>query len=173
VRRPTVTLIPTKLRAVHIYETETRTLVTSIGILSPVNKRGQGLERYRQKRRRILLSDVHLIEIDLLLGGQRPGREVNEPALDTDYVLLVNRANDSPRISEIWPVALNETLPTLPVPLLPPDPDVPLDMAAILQNIYARAVYARRIDYTRPVPPPKLRPAIQAWMETTHIAQSP
>jgi hypothetical protein len=159
---------------VHIYETETRKLVTTIEILSPVNKRGQGLEKYRQKRRHILLSDVHLLEIDLLRGGQRPGREVNEPALDTDYVLLVNRAEEgAPRISEIWPVALNETLPTLPVPLLSPDPDVPLDMGFILQNIYTRAVYARRIDYTTPIPLPKLRPAMQTWMETKRIVQSP
>ena len=48
----------------------------------------------------------------------------------------------------------------------PPDPDVPLDMAFILKNIYTRAVYARRIDYSEPVPPPKLRPAMQTWLAT-------
>jgi hypothetical protein len=163
IQRPAVLPVPTKLRAVRVYETETRTLVTSIELLSPVNKRGEGLAKYREKRRRILLSNVHLIEIDLLRGGQRPGWEVNDPPLDTDYVFLVNRANDGgARVSEIWPVALDEPLPTIPVPLLPPDPDVALDMTLILRNIYQRAVYERRIDYKTPVPPPPLRPAMQA-----------
>jgi hypothetical protein len=164
IQRAATVAVETKLRAVHVYVTKTRRLVTSIELLSPANKRGEGLVKYRRKRRKILLSAVHLIEIDLLRAGQRPGGEVNEPPLDTDYVLLVNRASDSElRISEIWPVALNESLPTLPVPLLEPDPDVPLDMAQIVSNIYTRAVYARRIDYTEPVPPPKLRPSMAAW----------
>lgn len=163
IQRTAALTAPTKLRAVRVYETESRQLVTTVEILSPVNKRGQGLAKYHQKRHKILLSDVHLIEIDLLRGGQRPGWEVNEPPLDTDYVLLVNRAGER-RVSEIWPVGLNEALPTLPIPLLPPDPDVPLDMDSILKNIYSRAVYARRIDYTAPVPPPKLRRQMQAWL---------
>ncbi|HMN31421.1 MAG TPA: DUF4058 family protein [Caldilineaceae bacterium] len=164
IQRTATVAIETKLRAVHIYVTKTRRLVTSIELLSPANKRGDGLIKYRRKRRKILLSTVHLIEIDLVRGGQRPGNEVNEPPLDTDYVLLVNRANDSHRrISEIWPVALNEPLPTLPVPLLEPDPDIPLDMTQIVNTIYMRAVYARRIDYSEPVPPPKLRPPMEHW----------
>ena len=147
--------VETKLRAVRVYVTKMRRLVTSIELLSPVNKRGEGLVNYRRKRRKILLSAVHLIEIDLLRAGQRPGNEINEPPLETDYVLLVNRANDSHRrISEIWPVALNQPLPILPVPLLEPNLDVPLDMAQIVNNIYTRAVYARRIDYRDPIPPP-------------------
>jgi hypothetical protein len=167
IQRTAAVTVPAKLRAVRVYETTRRVLVTTIEILSPVNKRGQGLKKYRHKRQSILRSGVHLIEIDLLRGGQRPGWEVNEPPLDTDYVLLVNRAGTGERrISEIWPVALNEPLPTLPVPLLPPDSDVPLDMTFIVQNIYTRAVYARRIDYTQPVPPPKLRPAMQTWLAT-------
>lgn len=156
----------TKLRAVHVYVTETKKLVTSIEILSPVNKQGNGLEAYRQKRRRILLSDVHLIELDLLRGGQRPGWEVNNPPLVTEYVLLINRANTSDvRISEIWPVALNEPLPVLPVPLLAPDPDVPLVLGEVFNNIYQRAAYARRLTYTKAVPPPKLRPTMKGWLD--------
>ncbi len=152
-----------KLRAVHVYVSATKTLVTTIEILSPVNKRGDGLEQYRQKRSRILRSAVHLVEIDLLRGGRRPGWEVNEPPIESDYILLLNRAGDA-RLSEIWPVALNEPLPLVPVPLIAPDQDVMLDLRLALDNIYQRAVYARRIDYDQPVPPPKLRPTIAAWL---------
>jgi hypothetical protein len=151
------------LRTVQVYVTETKRLVTSIEILSPVNKRGEELEAYRQKRTRILRSPVHLIELDLLRSGQRPGWEVNHPPLDTEYVVLVNRAGEGVRISEIWPVAINEPLPLLPVPLLAPDPDVVLDLGHIVRSVYARGVYERRIDYARPVPPPPLRAAMGAW----------
>ncbi|MCP4361234.1 MAG: DUF4058 family protein [Chloroflexi bacterium] len=48
-----------KLRAVHVYETETKELVTIIEVLSPYNKRGTGLEEYREKCRHILHTQVH------------------------------------------------------------------------------------------------------------------
>ncbi len=157
-----------RLRAVRVYLTETDELVTSIEILSPYNKRpGEGLEEYRSKRSHLLHSPVHLVEIDLLRGGERPGREVNDPPLDADYILLVNRyrAGNEGRISEIWPVALNEPLPVLPIPLLPPDPDVALELNAAIQSVYTRAGYDWRINYQRPVPPPELRPDMAAWLK--------
>ena len=112
----------------------------------------------------MLRSDIHLVEIDLLRGGTRPGREVVEPPLDTDYVIVVNRANDQRvRTSEIWPVALNDELPTIPIPLTYPDADVLLDLAAVFKQIHADAYYGLRIDYTGAVPAPKLRPAMAVW----------
>ncbi len=155
------------LRSVRVYTADVHSLVTSIEILSPVNKRAEGLEAYRLKRDRILRSPVHLIEIDLLRGLQRPGWEVSEPPIDTDYILLVNRArHDQDRISDIWPVALNQPLPRLPVPLLDADPDVMLDLGGAVAVIYERAAYARRTDYGQPVPPPELRPDMALWLAT-------
>ena len=129
------------------------------------------LQAYREKRASLLRSNVHVIELDLLRGGERPGWEVKDPPIMCDYMVLVNRAfRGDMRQSEIWPVALNEPLPTCPVPLLPPDPDVPLRLGEVLTNVYRRAAYARRIDYTSPVPPPPLRPAMQPWL-AEHLAQ--
>ncbi len=160
----------TKLRAVHVYTSAGKDLVTVIEILFPVNKQGQGLDRYRQKRERLLHTQVHLVELDLLRGGQRPGWELSDPPLDTDYVCLVNRASyGEDRISEIWPVALNEPLPTVPIPLLPPDEDVPVDLGEALQNIYSRAAYNRRVDYQQPLPPPNLRPAMAVWLKNISL----
>lgn len=169
IRRAVRVPTETTLRAVQIYATEFGELVTSIELLSPFNKRQQAaLQRYQHKRRKLLRSTVHLVEIDLLRSGIRPGPEVQEPALDTDYVLLVNRSQDgASRTSEIWPVALAEALPIIPVPLLAPDPDVPLDLRAALAHIYERARYALRIDYRQPVPPPVLRPAMATWLQET------
>jgi hypothetical protein len=108
----------------------------------------------------------YLVEIDLLRTGQRPGAEINTPPLDAEYILLVNRAQQGDeRISEIWPIALNEPLGYLPVPLLAPDPDILLDLDDIMQMVYQRGAYNRRIDYHQPIPPPRLRPAMQKWMQ--------
>lgn len=169
IQRVAMPLEQIQLRAVRVYTTDTRKLVTSIEILSPINKRGEGLEIYRLKRNRLLRANVHMIEIDLLRSGQRPGWEVDDPPIDTDYILLVNRVQiDHDRISDIWPVALNLPLPPLPVPLLDPDPDIVLELGRAVSSIYERAAYARRIDYTRPVPPPELRTHIAVWLTTQH-----
>jgi len=66
--------LPLKLYTVEIHETGTLKLVTAIEILSPVNKRPghEAFEGYRRKRRHLLRSDAHLLEIDLLRGGERP-----------------------------------------------------------------------------------------------------
>jgi hypothetical protein len=172
IQRKTAVQTQFRLRAVQVFMTKTAELVTTIEILSPYNKQpGDGLREYRQKRQRILQSAVHLVEIDLLRGGQRPGPEVAYPPLDTDYVLLVNRTmEDEERVSDIWPVALNESLPVLPVPLLEPDLDVLLDLTAVVQAVYTRSGYDWRIDYTLPVPPPELRPGIADWVQSVHKA---
>jgi len=38
----------------------------------------------------------------------------------------------------VWPIQLREKLPTLPVPLLEPDPDAPLELAAVVAAVYER-----------------------------------
>ncbi|MBV7331878.1 DUF4058 family protein [Chloroflexi bacterium TSY] len=157
---------PQKQRAVNIYVTENRDLVTAIELLSPANKTGEGLIQYQQKRQRILRSPIHLVEFDLLRVGQRPGSEVAEPSIDTDYIVLLNRGTaGNIRISQIWPVGINDALPTTPIPLREPDSDVVLDLTAVVKKIYADNYYHYRIDYNQPVPPPKLRPKMATWIK--------
>lgn len=157
---------PFKLRTVHVKDTDERRIVTSIEILSPANKIGEGLRLYRQKRLRLLCSDVHLLELDLLRRGERPGSELMEPAIAEEYVVLLSRVSGtSTRRAEIWPVGLNQTLPEVPVPLLPPDQDVVINLQRAMTQVYADFSYEYRIDYSRPIPPPKLRPEIQTWLK--------
>ena len=154
-----------KLRSVRVKQTDSHQLVTAIEILSPYNKRGEGLELYRTKRWRLIRSEVHLVELDLLRGGEPPGLEVQQPPIDADYIVLVNRNNlGGARRSERWLVSLSEPLPRCPIPLLPPDPDAVLDLTAVIQQVYERAAYERRLDYSKPVPPPPLRPAMEKWL---------
>jgi hypothetical protein len=158
--------MPIRYRSVRIYRVDTRQLVTTVEILSPTNKRPgkEGLSEYRHKREQVLRSRVHLVELDLLRSGERPGLELVAEPIDTDYILLVNR-DGVERISEIWPVALNEALPLIPVPLLPPDPDVPLDLNEAIREVYAGSRYERRIRYQPPIPPPPVRPSLAAFVE--------
>jgi hypothetical protein len=52
------------------------------------------------------------------------------------------------------------------VPLTEPDPDVPLDLGAILATVYERGGYGTLIDYHQPPPPPKLSEEDERWLAT-------
>ena len=53
----------------------------------------------------------------------------------------------------------------VPIPLLEPDPDVLLDLGAVVASVYERGGYDARIDYHAPVPPPNLREDENAWVK--------
>lgn len=138
-------------------------LVTCIEILSPSNKRPatEGWNLYLRKRQSLLLSDVNLVEIDLLRGGQR--LPMLDPWPDCPYTFLIARANKGPWC-RVWPIPLQRPLPALLIPLVKPDPDIPLDLQPMIASIYQRSRYDRSIDYSRPlVPPPRADET--AWMK--------
>jgi hypothetical protein len=156
---------PLRLHRIEIRATETQQLVTVIEILSPVNKRPSHRDylAYQRKRRDILRSEVHLIEIDLLRGGERPPLE--RPVPVAPYYVVLSRQEHRPRVA-VWPIQLADRLPVLPIPLLAPDPDVPMPLGDAVANVYERAAYAQQIDYTQPPPPPALSEADATWVKT-------
>lgn len=151
------------LYAIEIRRVEDDLLVTAIEILSPVNKRPghEAFVSYQRKRGDLLRSAAHLMEIDLLRAGRRWVLLTPLPA--APYFTFLSRADKRPRI-EIWPLRFQEPIPVLPVPLLEPDPDVPLDLGRAMRAIYDRASYDLRIDYHRPVPPPDLGSEDAEWV---------
>ncbi|MBI4600936.1 MAG: DUF4058 family protein [Planctomycetes bacterium] len=155
--------MPVKEYAVEIHDTEEGSLVTAIEILSPVNKRRghDAYKKYRRKRRDLLRSMAHLMEIDLLRTGERS--PLLTPLPDAPYFVFLSRENKRPKV-EIWPLGFREPIPVLPVPLRDPDPDVPLDLGLAIQTGYDRAGYDLRIDYSRPPPGPDLKPEDAAWI---------
>jgi hypothetical protein len=48
-----------------------RNPVTVIELLSPTKKTGDGFVEYKLKRRSLIRQKIHLVELDLLLGGRR------------------------------------------------------------------------------------------------------
>ena len=158
-RMATVMPVPVPHVTVEIRDVESRRLVAAIEVLSPTNKRGVGRREYLRKRRRLLLSTAHLMEIDLLRAGRRV--PMREPLPDAPYFIFLSRAENRP-LTDVWPVKLNERLPGVPVPLLRGDADVELDLHQALTTVYETFSYDLAVDYTRP-PPVPLPPAEAMW----------
>lgn len=163
-----------ELLSIEIFQTDGEVLVTAIEILSPVNKQPshKAYTDYLRKRRDLLHSNTHLIEIDLLRGGTRPPLTMDVPK--APYYILLSRAETRPMV-QVWPIFFETKLPQLPVPLLAPDPDTLLDMNRVFANVYERGGYDVQIDYRGPVPPPALAEQeqawIRAWLDETLAAQ--
>src|SRR5262249_56509664 len=99
--------------------------------------------------------------MDLLLGGERlPMGEALPPS---DFYALVSRSEERPA-SEVYAWTIRDPLPTIPIPLLAPDPDVVLDLGALFATAYKRGHYAGSIDYTTPLVIVKT-PEDRAWAE--------
>jgi hypothetical protein len=162
--------IPLRLHSIEIKVTATDELVTVIEILSPVNKKpGHSAYRdYQRKRRDILRSSVHLLEIDLLRQGERPPLE--EPVPEAPYYIMLSRVDHRPIVA-VWPIQLTDTLITVPIPLLEPDPDVYLDLQVAVASVYERGAYARQIDYRQPPPGPPLADEDLVWLDNLLQAQ--
>jgi hypothetical protein len=143
------TIIPAPVPhvTVEIRDTANRQLVTAIEVLSPTNKRGDGREEYLAKRRRMLLSTAHLLEIDLLRQGQRV--PMQSPLPRAPYFVFLSRVEKRP-ITEIWPIGLTEPLPVVPAPLLPDDKDEALDLQQAFTTTYDLLGYDLALDYAQP-----------------------
>ena len=155
---------------VEVRDAKDGTLITAIEILSPVNKRPGHKAQidYLRKRRDIFRTQVHLIEIDLLRGGERLPLDSDLP--EAPYYVFLSREEQRPFI-DIWAVQLQSRLPRFPVPLRHPDPDAKLDLDAAVKSVYQRGAYRTRINYRNRVPAPPLSPEQAAWVETLLATQ--
>lgn len=147
---------------VEIRDIARRRLVTAIEIFSPANKRGRGFREYVKKRVALLRTDAHLLEVDLLRAGKRIPLLGNLPP--APYYVFLSRFTRRPR-TEAWPISLRQPLPAVPVPLLPPDADVTLDLQAAVDACFALVGYERLLDYTQPPPPPDFNADDAAWIQ--------
>jgi hypothetical protein len=124
-----------------------------VEVLSPANKEGTYMPRYREKRRRYLESRAHFMEIDLLRDGQNPARNLFPELPPSAYFVFVARKTDCGRNEEGYPIALRDPLPAIGLPLGPPRPDLPLDLAAAFRSAYDLSVRPGSIDYHQETPP--------------------
>jgi hypothetical protein len=145
---------------IEILHRPDRDLVGVLELLSPANKHDPGRTEYLSKRNAVIRQSVHLVELDLLLGGQRlPLRRPLPPA---DYYYLLSRGEARPDC-QVFHWNLGERLPRLPVPLRPPHPDLTIDLAQVFATAYDRGRFGRRLTYRQPCPAP-IRPEQQRWV---------
>jgi hypothetical protein len=157
----------------QVQDIKTGEVVTVIEVLSPTNKRlGQGRHAYEEKRRQVLGSRTHLVEIDLLRSGtpmtvaiaNRPVNENSQPSIPGSYRILVSRGDQRPS-ADLYPFRLPDPIPCFSLPLRSEDYEPVLDLYTLLNQVYQRAGLGYAIDYRlEPIPPVEGEDAV--WLDT-------
>lgn len=153
----------------EIRELATQRVVTALELMSPSNKRAgsEGREHYLTKRNAIVRSPTHLVELDFLRGGRRVPLRTALPA--GDYYVILSRVALRPHV-EIYVWSLREPLPTVPIPLLDGDPDVPLDLQAVFDTTYGRGRYDVMLrPYRGEAVQPPVSAEDQAWIRNQFL----
>jgi hypothetical protein len=135
-------------------------LVAVLQLLSPTNKQADSRALYLAKRNGWIAETVHLVELDLLLGGRRMPIEGKVPP--GDYYAYVARGDQRP-LCEVYHWSLTERLTRIRLPLKPSDPDVVFDLPGLLAHAYQRGRYARKLPYAEP-PPVALSETNAKWV---------
>jgi Protein of unknown function (DUF4058) len=143
-----------------------RSVVTALEVLSPINKRGEGREKYQRKQRRLLQDSVNLVEIDLLRAGiHTVSVPKDKLAKEThwDYLICLHEAGKSG--FDCWPFTVRDAIPPLRVPLDENNEPLVLDLGAMLTEVYETGPFRREIDYSVE-PMPKLSAVDVGWADT-------
>ena len=147
-----------------------RRLEPAVEFQSLSNKTGgmDGRELYRRKQRELLHSEVHLLEVDLLRGGEHttavPLARARRLAGAFDYHVCLHRFSD-PVNFHVYPIRMTQCLPRIAVPLLAGDADVLVDLQAVFDRAYDTGPYRRLSPYRAVTPVPPLTPAQAAWSD--------
>jgi hypothetical protein len=138
-----------------------RRLITAIEVLSPTNKAGgQGRDIYIEKQQQIVKrSQVNLVEIDLLRGGQHTTAValavLKKSVRPFDYHICIHRYYD-PQHYFLHSLVLEEPLPAIDIPLLEADGVVRVDLQAVFNRSYDAGPYRYEIDYGLDPPGPAI-----------------
>ncbi|MEL7502062.1 MAG: DUF4058 family protein [Cyanobacteria bacterium J06554_6] len=150
----------------QIKDTKTGEVVTVVEILSPTNKRpGVGRNSYEEKRRELLSSRTHLIEIDLLRSGEPMALAMGN--IQSQYRILVSRGDQRPQ-ADLYAFNLPDPFPAFPLPLKDEDTEPIIDLRVLLDQVYDRAGYEVVIDYSQePAPPLDKTDSVwvRSWLE--------
>jgi hypothetical protein len=143
-------------------------LVTVIEFLSTSNKLpGEGQKQYRQKQTELRAAGVSLVEIDLLREGEWTMQApiyIVPPAKRKIYGVIAHRGWNGGEY-EYYPIALNQRLPTIRIPLRQSDADARLNLQTLIDQTYTNGAYDG-IDYTQRLQPP-FDENIASWIDST------
>ncbi|MBV7331752.1 DUF4058 family protein [Chloroflexi bacterium TSY] len=139
-------------------------VITSIEILSRVNKRDkEGRRAYTKKRQAVLKSQTHLVEIDLLRVGKPMEMNLSTKKL-LDYHILISRSHQRP-YAEVYRCSIRESIPPFPLPLRPGDVEPIVDLTQILHELYDILNFDLAIDYNTDADPPIQEKDVK-WVDT-------
>ena len=148
-------------RYLEIREGATGKVITTIELLSPKNKRaGEGRDAYLKKRRQILGSASHLVEIDLLRNGL-PMPVIGQ--VESQYRILISRSEHRPK-AQLYAFNLRQPIPAFAVPLRLGESEPSIDLQPLLHRIYDRSRFELAIDMRQP-PKPKLNNEDWQWLQ--------
>jgi Protein of unknown function (DUF4058) len=147
-------------RYLEVRDVASGEVVTVVEVLSPSNKRsGEGRDQYLAKRKKLLSSSVHLVEIDLLRGGEpMPMRS----PVTSDYRVLVSRLEQR-SIAELYAFNLRDQLPCFLLPLRNDDPEPIVDLNIVMDVVVQSAGLEFAIDYDQAIVP-TLKADDLAWV---------
>ncbi len=158
-----------KERYLEVKRVETKEVVTTIEILSPINKwSGEGRTSYKTKRQRVLSSNTHLVEIDLLRGGVP--LPIMETTIKSHYQILVSRSERRPQ-ADLYAFNIQNSIPSFLLPLRTGDVEPIVDLQTILNELYDRASYDLVIDYHQEPIPSLSNKTDFDWLDTLLRAQ--
>lgn len=132
----------------EVKDAETQKVITTVEVLSPTNKRGDGRKKYLEKREKILKTQTNLIEIDLLIQGEP--LPLSESAVDSHYRILVSRAAQRP-VADLYAFNLPESIPAFPLPLTKEDLEPAIALQPLLGEVYQKSGYDYFIDYQQDI----------------------
>jgi hypothetical protein len=147
-------------------------VLAAVEVLSPANKSGTYVPRYREKRLHWPAGRAHFMEIDFLRDGENPSRQLFPELPPTPYFIFVARKTGLGRNEEGYPLRLQDPLPVVGLPLGPPRPELPLDLAAAFRAAYDLSIRPGSVNYERETPPPpSLDVPDAAWVRSVATAR--
>ncbi len=147
-------------RFLEIREVANCSVITTIELLSPKNKRsGEGRDAYLKKRQQVLTSSTNLVEIDLLRSGQ-PFPMVG--AIASDYRISISRSPQRPK-AQLYAFNLKQPIPAFPIPLRSGEEEPLLELQPLLHRVYDRVRLELAIDYSL-FCSPKLSKEDETWL---------
>lgn len=145
----------------EIRSVETGEAITVIEVLSPKNKQSVvGRLQYETKRQKVLASNTHLVEIDLLRQGKPMPMD---GGIESNYRILVSRSETRPKAA-MYGFNLRDNIPQFPLPLGSEDVEPWVNLQELLHEIYDQGAYDIRLNYSRPTMP-ALSEADAAWVD--------
>jgi hypothetical protein len=145
----------------EVKDAATKEVITTIEILSPTNKRGEGRQKYLAKRQQVLSSRTNLVEIDLLRQGEP--LPIMETLANSHYRILVSRSQQRPT-ADLYLFNLPDQIPPFALPLRLNDEEPVVDLQRLLNDVYDRSGYNYFIDY-RIDPSPSLSAVDYTWLD--------